>query len=187
MDCADIALIVLAAGLGSRFGADKLSVPLNGLPVGLHIAHTSNSIDFGWRFAICSPASPLTPRYVDYGFTVIDNANPEAGQAHSLHLAIRAAEDTDAKALLVTLADMPFVTEGLLRKIAAFPTMAASYNGRNAMPPVLFPRTHWAALLNMQGDAGGRSLLHAAQKVEASVAELRDIDVPDDLVRPADA
>jgi CTP:molybdopterin cytidylyltransferase MocA len=39
----------------------------------------------------------------------------------------------------------------------------------------------------MQGDAGGRSLLHAAQKVEASAAELRDIDVPDDLVRPADA
>lgn len=187
MDCADIALIVLAAGLGSRFGADKLSVPLDDLPVGLHIARTSSAIDFGWRFAICSPASPVTPRFVDYGFTVIDNANPQAGQAHSLHLAIQAAEGTDAKALLVTLADMPFVTVGLIRKIAACPGLAASFNGRNAMPPALFPRTHWASLLNMQGDAGGRSLLHAAQKIEASATELRDIDVPDDLIRPAGA
>jgi len=102
-------------------------------------------------------------------------------------LAIQAAEDTDAKALLVTLADMPFVTDGLLRKIAACPGLAASFNGRNAMPPALFPRTHWASLLKTQGDTGGRSLLHAAQKIEASATELRDIDVPDDLIRPAGA
>ena len=185
MASADIALIILAAGLGSRFGADKLSVLLDDLPVGLHIARSSKAIDFGWRFAICSHGSALASRYADHGFTVIDNDSPQQGQAHSLHLAIHAAQATDAKAILVTLADMPFVTEGLLRKISARADLAASFNGHTAMPPVLFPRTHWAALLNTQGDAGGRSLLHAAEKIEASVTELRDIDLPDDLIRPA--
>lgn len=187
MDCADIAVIVLAAGLGTRFGSDKLTVSLNNLPVGLHIARTVSTLEFGWRLAVCSVGSLLAQPYREYGFTIIDNTNPQKGQAHSLHLAIKAAEQTEARAVLVTLADMPFVTEALLRRISSGSTLTASYNGQHAMPPVLFPRGYWAELLNMKGDAGGRALLHGAEKIDASATELRDIDVPDDLVRPESA
>jgi molybdenum cofactor cytidylyltransferase len=181
---ADIAVAVLAAGRSTRFGSDKLMAPLNGLPLGLHIGHTLGELDFGWRFAICQVGAGISAQYATVGFAVIENADPEAGQAHSLHLAINAAQATAAKALLVVLADMPFITRGHITALVAKGVLAASTDGRASMPPALFPRDLWPDLLRTQGDAGARSLLHGARLVPASACELRDIDVAADLPRP---
>ncbi len=184
MVTADIAVAVLAAGRSTRFGSDKLMASLDDLPLGLHIGHTLGELDFGWRFAVCGLGAPIAGPYGDMGFAIVENADPGAGQAHSLHLAIHAAEATAATALLVVLADMPFITRHHITAVAAKGAFAASTDGRAPMPPALFPRDLWPDLLRTQGDAGARSLLQDARLVPASARELRDIDVAADLPRP---
>lgn len=181
MASADIAVVILAAGLGTRFGGDKLMAPLGDLPLGAHISHTLSDMGFGWRFAVCGPTSAISVFYADQGFQIIENVSPEAGQAHSLHLAVAAASATPARALLVTLADMPFVPESHLRAVARAGVLAASNNGTANMPPALFPRESWPDLLATSGDRGGAALLGSARVIAIDPAYLRDIDTAADL------
>jgi molybdenum cofactor cytidylyltransferase len=177
----NIAAVVLAAGQARRFGSDKLMAPLDGIPMGLHIARTIAKMDFGWRFAVCITGAALMQHFSALGFATIENDAPDMGQAHSLHLAIRAAEQTQATALLVTLADMPFVATAHIDAVLAGEPFAASSSGATAMPPALFPRDMWPRLLATSGDAGARALLDGATLVAALPAILRDIDTPADL------
>lgn len=184
MDCADIAVAILAAGQSKRFGSDKLTVDLEGIALGLHIAMTVAPMGFGWHFAICPQGAALVQHFSRLGFEVIENAAPEKGQSHSLHLAVRAAEATGAKALLIALADMPFVAGTHITKVVAQDGLTASTDGHKPMPPALFPRAHWPDLLQTSGDSGARSLLVNANLVAAPPHELRDIDAATDLPRP---
>jgi molybdenum cofactor cytidylyltransferase len=181
--CAEIAVVVLAAGRGVRFGSDKLMVELNDAPLGLHVAQTLAPMGFGWRFAVCSQSAALVQHFSEAGFEIIVNDSPEAGQAHSLHLAVKAAMATDAKALLVALADMPFVSAGHIAALVAGydGKIAASTDGSARMPPAIFPRASWPELLATVGDAGARGLLEGARLIAAPALKLRDIDTPADL------
>ncbi len=182
MDFGEIAVAVLAAGQGKRFGSDKLMADLDGRPMGLHVAEMLGDMPFGWRFAVCSKGAALVQHFCGLGFVTIENAAPENGQSHSLHLGVRAAEKTGAKALLVVLADMPFVTATHIeRLLSAGDGIIASTSGKRPMPPALFPRNVWPMLLATTGDAGARALLRDATLVHAPASELRDIDVVADL------
>lgn len=183
MDCADIAVAVLAAGQSRRFGSDKMIADLDGIPLGLHIAKTVAPMGFGWRFAICSKGAALVQHFFRLGFETIENASPERGQSHSLHLAVRAAEAIEAKALLILLADMPFVSRAHIAAVIAEGGLAASTDGDKPMPPALFPRSCWPDLLRTIGDSGARLHLANAKLVTAPPHELRDIDVAADLPR----
>lgn len=184
MSWADIAVSVLAAGQGRRFGSDKLVADLNGTPMGLHIAQTLAPMGFGWRFAVCSEGAAIARHFSAAGLEIITNQNPERGQARSLHLAVKAAEPTSAKALLVVLADMPFVSAQLIADlVAAYDgDILASTDGTAPMPPAIFPRDTWPMLLATSGDAGARHLLKTAKLIPAPPGELRDIDVAADLL-----
>lgn len=179
----DIAVAVLAAGQGRRFGSDKLMVDLEGVPMGLHVAQKIEGMPFGWRFAVCSKGAALVQHFSAAGFAIILNDSPETGQAHSLHLAVNAAHATVAKALLVVLADMPFVSSNHIASLIADYDggIVASTDGTAPMPPAIFPRDTWPMLRATTGDAGARGLLTNAALVAAPRAELRDIDVVSDL------
>lgn len=183
MPPADIAVAVLAAGRGVRFGSDKLMTDLDGRPMASHIAQTLRHMPFGWRLAVCGNGAALMQHFSAAGFQVLANSTPETGQAHSLHLAVKAAQATEAKALLVALADMPFVSaKHIAALVAAYEgDIVASTNGTTPMPPAIFPRDTWPMLLATTGDAGARGLLENARLIAAPTAELRDIDTPADL------
>lgn len=185
---ADIAVAVLAAGQGKRFGSDKLMADLDGLPLGVHTAQRLVPMGFGWRLAICRPSAALLQHFAVAGFDIVANHNPDAGQARSLHLAVKAAEATAAKALLVVLADMPFVSaDHIVALVAAYDgSVIASTDGVAHMPPAIFPRDTWPMLLITTGDRGAGALLQTAELVSACPAELRDIDVTGDLPKPPD-
>lgn len=181
-DFGNIAVAVLAAGQGIRFGSDKLMADLDGCPMGLHVVEMLGNIPFGWRFAVCGNGAAILQHFSAVGFAIIENAAPEKGQSHSLHLAVSGAQTTEANALLVVLADMPFVTKRHLEKLlAAGEGIVASTSGERPMPPALFPRDVWPQLLATTGDAGARNLLGEAKLVHAPASELRDIDVVADL------
>ena len=184
--CANIAIALLAAGASTRFGGNKLEADFRGRMLGLAAAETIAGMRFGWQFAVCGPKSAkLVSPLEAMGFKVIHNDTPEAGLSRSLGLAVNAAEATEAVALLICLADMPFVMSAHLKSLTeAFHTTgtaAASTRDSQPMPPAIFPRAQWAELKATEGDRGARGLIAKAVQVEAPAAMLADVDQPSDL------
>jgi molybdenum cofactor cytidylyltransferase len=184
MAYAKIAVAMLAAGQGTRFGGDKLSADLGGVPLGLRAANMLSVLGFGWQFAICSASSAKS--FKQAGFTPVINYIPDAGQSQSLHLAVAAAGQTNADFLLVCLADMPFIDvshiSAIIKASEGQEGIIASTNGITAMPPALFPSSLWPALLKTKGDVGARAFLQSATLIYAPPQILVDIDTPQDLV-----
>ncbi len=176
-----IAAILLAAGRSRRFGArDKLSVPLDGRPLGLHAASALADLPFLTRIVVTGTASLTWP-----DFEVVPNDDPDAGMAHSIALGVTAAHHQGAEAVLIALADMPFVSrEHFERLIAAYrgpESIAASSDGIKALPPALFGADWFEKLQQLAGDQGARALLDGAERIRAAANQLIDIDCPDDL------
>ncbi len=185
MASAEIAGILLAAGLGSRFGGRKLEADLRGTPLGLHAAEALAQSS-GPLFAVISAASAnLRGALVALGYTVIDNDDPAAGLSRSLALGLTQAQTTGANAALICLADMPGVTPAhLARVIGAYQQSAmavASASADRRSPPALFPRSNWPELMSLTGDQGARAYLNAATPVAASDDILFDVDRPEHL------
>lgn len=186
--CADLAVILLAAGEGRRFGGAKLEAELNGKMVGLHAAETLAGMGFGPLLAVCNPANArLNAAYAALGFGLITNGETERGQSHSIALGTEAVEGCDADGALVALADMPFVDAGHLQQlVTAFDAangqhITCSSDGDIRMPPAIFPRTIWPEFKSLTGDQGARKWLADAIAIEAKAYLLADIDTPEDL------
>ena len=183
MQAKDVAIVLLAAGNARRFGSDKLMAGFEGAPLGLRVAHELASVAAAAHFAVCQPAAIIAAHYTRLGFDIVDNPNSGIGLSGSLHLAVEAALRTDAQALLIALADMPFVQATHVEALIAACTdnVVASFDGNKSMPPAIFPRSHWPELLATVGDAGARHILAHAEKIAAPAGILRDIDTPHDL------
>mgnify|MGYP000394713460 FL=1 len=183
MHAKEVAIVLLAAGNARRFGADKLMADFEGARLGARAAHELVSVAAAAHFAVCQPDAPIAAHYQRLGFDIVDNPNPGIGLSGSLHLAVEAALRTNAQALLIALADMPFVHAAYVEALIAACThdVVASFDGNQPMPPAIFPRSHWPELLATVGDAGARHILAHAEKLTAPAGTLCDIDTPDDL------
>jgi molybdenum cofactor cytidylyltransferase len=117
------------------------------------------------------------------GYRIVDNPRAAVGLSTSLHLAVYAAAKTQAQALLIALADMPFIAASHIHALmaACHGDIMASSDGNQAMPPAIFPRSSWPFLLETKGDAGARQILARARTLAAPAGSLRDIDTQDDL------
>jgi molybdenum cofactor cytidylyltransferase len=170
----------LAAGRSERFGSDKLMHLLDGRPLGEHIAHTLANVPLEARIAICPTGSPRQALF--RGFEIIENLHPEQGMGTSLALGAQHAIALDADAMLVCLADMPYVTTEHLRGLLAADALAAvtEANGTRS-PPAVFAREHLPQLTSLTGDHGARHLLRSAITVIADPQLVRDFDTPADF------
>lgn len=181
----EIVAVLLAAGESRRFGmANKLLASLNGKPVAAHASGMLAKCGFRALIAVCSD-DDVGAVTATHGFAIVRNVAPKMGLSHSLALGV-ASVPPGAQAVLICLADMPFVSDLHLRALrAAFdveraPVVASDLDGR-PMPPALFDRSRFAALRDLQGDRGARDVLIAAVRVPAGADVLADIDYPCDL------
>jgi molybdenum cofactor cytidylyltransferase len=183
MEAKQVAIIVLAAGNARRFGSDKLMADLDGAPLGLRAARNLAGIDAAAHFAVCQPKAVISSLYAEAGYAVVENPHADIGLSGSLHLAVAAAAKTQAQALLIALADMPFIMASHIDALiqACDGEIIASLDGNQSMPPAIFPRSTWPFLLETKGDAGARQILVRARSLAAPIGSLRDIDTPDDL------
>ena len=180
-----VAVVVLASGLSTRFGdADKLMSPLNGYPLGAYVADTFAS--HPRKFAVIGMAQTdrcgLFP-----GWPIIWNARPEDGQGETLALAARRIMDTDAAAMLILLADMPFITFKHMHALienAQNADVAISTDGKTQSPPALFRRSVLPKLAGLTGDKGAKQMLSAFRdlvKISVTAKALLDVDTVADL------
>ena len=176
--------ILLAAGAGSRFRASehKLLAILRGRPVYCWAfdAVVSAGLD---AVIIVTGAASLDPTTMPEA-TIVHNPDWASGQATSLQCARRAAEALGMDAMVVGLADQPFITAAAWRSVANAPAdiAVATYDGRRGNP-VLLRRAIWP-LLPSEGDQGARSLMTRRPDLVVEVActgSPADIDTMEDL------
>jgi molybdenum cofactor cytidylyltransferase len=184
------ALVVLAAGLSRRYGdGNKLLHPLSGRPLAAHIAETAGAMPFFKRIVVCPPDQPeLDGLFVAQGFAIARNRDPTRGQGSSLRLGVAAAaEEAGCEAVIVCLADMPYVTRehllALLERLepSAGRTLVATIHDGVRSPPVALSASRIAEFAGATGDAGGRALLSEASVVEAPRALAADFDTREQL------
>ncbi|MEL6475313.1 MAG: nucleotidyltransferase family protein [Pseudomonadota bacterium] len=189
MSLSTAALILLASGRATRFGADKLMASLDGAPV------LSRAADLGVgdgpiaRLAVVAPDQTERRALLSAkGWTLIDNPHPEHGQSEALKYGIDAALDTPAERFVVVLGDMPFVIDSHLSALAGAVEKGAdaaiSLSGGQRMAPAAFARRTAPILMTAAGDAGAGPLLkqmNTVVDVPMAPENARDIDTPSDL------
>lgn len=192
MDCGNVALAILAAGQGSRFGGRKLEATINDQMIGTMTAARLGGLNFGARFVVADPThGELSEKFAALGFALVANDQSAAGLSRSVSLAAQAAKNTKMQALLICLADMPNVPPEHIAEM-----VAALGNGTRAisssldempMPPALFPRALWARLEILSGGEGAKPLLADAILIKADAWSMADVDIVEDLAAIADA
>jgi molybdenum cofactor cytidylyltransferase len=182
--------ILLAAGSSQRFGADKQSTLIGGVP--MLTRATRLLLDAG----LVNPIVVLGPRAADHRallagleMRIVENPAAASGMASSLVAALDAADDCDA--IVITVCDQPAVTAAHLRALVAAwrstgsSIVASSYSGTRGVP-ALFAAKHFAELRQLHGDRGAGPLLarhsESMHLVPLSGGEV-DIDTPADLTR----
>ncbi|MCL2562904.1 MAG: NTP transferase domain-containing protein [Oscillospiraceae bacterium] len=174
--------IILAAGLSSRMGAQKLLLPVGGKPMLQHGLDLVESMDFTRCVLVTTPE---VASGVGTGAEIVINPAPEAGQSGSVRLGVLAAAPGDS--LLFLTGDQPFLDAATLAAIlAADDGESIVYPvGPDGMPrsPVLFGAKFREELLSLQGDEGGRQIRRrypaACRAVRVTDERvLADIDTP---------
>lgn len=180
MNAADIAVILLAAGRGTRFGGGKLAAELAGKPVLDHVAQRLAGMAFSRRIIVCSDATPAL-----VGFERITLSPCDAPLSRSITTGVSAIRRESA--VLIALADMPLVpVQHFAQLIDQFDgDRIGTRVGERIMVPAVFGQRHFAALSSLQGDQGAAGLLRDAASVPLEADLALDIDTPDDLARAA--
>ena len=176
-----IAVVLLAAGRGVRFGGGKLAAELGGRALVLHAAGVLAGLPFARRIAVVGPGVPALG---GLGFDAVFAAEG-APMSASLAAGVRAAEG--ARAVLIALGDMPLVPAAHLRAlVAGFDgDRIASSSGGRVMPPAIWGARHFPALMALQGDKGAAALLVGAPWVALPAGAALDVDTAEDLARAA--
>ena len=190
--------LLLAAGRGTRFDAsgqrDKLLATVNNEPIALLAARHLRCVVDRLLIVTRPSAQALAQTLTSVDATVLECPDAAAGMGHSLAFGVGQALRLFApRALLVALADMPYVrnttllalTHQALRDDVNFDDVIAvpRFNGQRGHP-VLFGRGHFAQLQQSVGDAGAARLLRADSVHWIDVDDpgvIRDIDRPQDL------
>ncbi|WHS33892.1 nucleotidyltransferase family protein [Brucella sp. NM4] len=173
------ALIVLGAGLSSRFGEkDKLAARLGGIPLAHHILPALQPFSWSSKILVCRRQSSWVEAFSDDGYSIIRNDQPNQGMLGSLKMAVD--QLTEKRLAMICLADMPFVTREHIERLLL---LAHSSNGQPVAsraeeyrgPPAIFPV---AALRQLRGfgEGGARSLLTNALFVDCPPSQLLDVD-----------
>lgn len=176
----NIAVILLAAGRGQRFGADKLGAVLDGRPVVYHAASRLASLPFAHHIAVIGTS---TPDLSIFGFSELRLSPAEAPMSRSIALGVGRAAGLGSRAVMIALADMPLVPESHFRSLVENfdGDRITTRVGDTTMPPAILAASHFRGLMALQGDRGAVGLLRNAPAVQLAPDLAIDIDRPGDL------
>ncbi len=173
-----VAGLVLAAGVGKRFGGPKAPYLFNG----------ERLVDRAVRLLAesgCSHVYVVLGAWIDDvpHATTITNSDWETGMGSSLKAGLEyLSTHSDADSVVVTLVDLPGMTAPAIARIVASNAgiAQASFNGDRGHP-VKFAREHWDGVAqSAHGDVGARDYLKSRTN-EIEIIECGDVATGEDL------
>jgi len=176
--------ILLAAGAGTRFtgAGHKLDATIAGRSVAHRAIAAALESGVGPLLVVTGANAITLPE----GATEVPNPDWAAGQMTSVRRGLEAARALGATAVVIGLADQPFVTAEAWRAVAAStsPIAVATYDGRRGNP-VRLHESVWH-LLPESGDEGARALIRVRPDLVEQIpcaGSPADIDTEEDLRR----
>ena len=185
------AIVILAAGSGSRFGGNKLTAPVKGRPLYEHTLEKMQA--FGaFPVYIVTGSEEIAGAAGERGMIPVRNTEPEKGIALSLRLGLEKAleERLDLRGVLFSVCDQPGITVStigeIFRTAARHPgSIVCAGSGEKKGNPVCWDAVYFPELMKLSGDEGGRQIMKEHKEririVEADAEELKDIDRREDL------
>ncbi|NLB51526.1 MAG: nucleotidyltransferase family protein [Syntrophomonadaceae bacterium] len=159
--------LVLAAGLSSRMGTNKMLIKVNGsVIIEKTIAVLMESPISNITIVLGNCSNEIMKALEYYPVNFIYNPDYESGMSSSIKCGIKwAAEQSDIEAVLVILGDMPFIKNDTISflieeyKKNNSAIIVPRYKGRNGHP-VLFSREMFQYILTIKGDNGAREVIN---------------------------
>ncbi len=189
------AIIILAAGGSSRYGAPKQLLDWRGQPFVRAVAKTA--LEAGATQAIVvtgAQAERVEAAVQDLPLAIVRNEAWESGQGSSICAGVQALSAETGSAIFL-LADQPQITVSVIRSLmeihaaGLFPVVAPLVLNERRANPVLFDKVTFPDLLNLRGDVGGRAIF-SKFPVEFMPWHddrlLLDVDEPEDYRRLLD-
>ena len=188
-----VAAVVLAAGESRRMGEqNKLTMRVDGIPMVARVVDALQESS-AQRVIVVTGHEPeqiqeaLSGRNVE----LVHNPDYAEGIGTSVRTGIAALGD-DVDGALVALGDMPWVSAEVIRRLVDAFTSDGELSifipmfGRKRGNPVLWGSQHFAELLALAGDVGGKALFHrhaeAICYVDVESASVNiDVDTPEAL------
>ena len=186
-----MAVGILAAGRGTRFGGAKVLAVLDGVPIVRRAVDAALASGFRPVLTVVGPGRGTIEAVLPAGVDVVTASAARLGIAHSLRALIRALEGwRQVGAVCVGLGDQPQVGPDAYRRLAAAYTAGAEFAvatyGGERQNPVLIGRSLWAQALKLRGDTGARALMDRFGVVEVDcegTGRPDDVDTLADLAR----
>jgi len=158
-----ISAVVPAAGKSRRMGAEnKLLMPWNGMTLLRHVVEVLAQAGIEEIVVVTGyERGRVEANLADAACLTVFNPDYEGGMGTSISAGVRALHSSESD-VLIALADMPFITESLVREVSA-----ASRSDRIVVPkkadrfgqPIAFGSQFRANLLTLEGDKGAKMLL----------------------------
>lgn len=192
---ANIEGLVLAAGLSSRMGTNKLLLEVNGSAIiEKTVAILLGTAVSGVSIVLGSCSNEIRRLLDKYPINFIYNSNYKSGMSYSIKSGIDAMmERIDIDAVLIMLGDMPLIDSSTVNRLIeeyennCSLIIVPRYNGRSGHP-VLFSREMFESILEIKGDNGAREVVNKFldQVLFVDVDDsgiIIDLDTKEDLER----
>lgn len=190
-----VAIAILAAGRGSRFGGDrpKPSVTWQGIPLLGHALSAALTSGTSPVLVVVGYQAEQVMALVPAGVQVVANPQWQEGLASSLKAALVALEPVvDLAGVCIGLADQPLIGTSAYRRLIAAAhqgaDLAVATYGGQRRNPVYLSRKLWPQVMQLAGDSGARQLMatHPVTEVPCDdTGDPFDIDTPGDLAHLA--
>ncbi len=187
-----VAGVVLAAGASTRMGENKLLFDLGGEALVRRSVGRATAAGLDPVVVVLGhDADRVRSKLAGLPCRTVVNPDYARGINASLKTGI-ATLPAETTAAVVMLADMPFVTTQMIATLVeryragSAPLVVSDYEGVNA-PPMLYDRSLFPELLQMEGEGCGKQVVRrhraAAAVARWPAAALTDLDVPGDYDR----
>ncbi|TBY58843.1 nucleotidyltransferase family protein [Rhizobium leguminosarum bv. viciae] len=195
-DPSKVAVVLLAAGLASRYGTDtdsKLLALFDGISLVRRSAvRACESMAYSVTVIVGFRAPELISALSGLPISISHNPDFASGMSSSLITGMTTPQAQSAQGILVMLADMPSVsTAGIDLLIEAFVAqggrsiIVATY-GNVRGNPVILPRSLFGEVTRLRGDVGARNIIRASNvpvlEVDIGPSALHDVDTVEALV-----
>lgn len=188
------AVVILAAGAGTRFGGNKLNALVKNRPL---YEYTLDRVQAFGAFPafIVTGSEEIALEAEKRGIMTVWNTEPEKGISLSLKLGLKKALESRPylKGILFSVCDQPGLdvsTMQLLFRTASLHPgcIVCAGNSRRTGNPVCWDEAFFPELLALTGDEGGRQIIRKHKEkvriIQVDPEELKDIDRREDLRYP---